>query len=278
MAFARGIGSGLSILLLATQLVACKAPLPAPVVELQPPPTRKIMHHFVSRGETLYAIAWRYELDVVKLAAANGIAQPYNLRPGQRLNLDTSKVRIPEASPPPSRPAPVVRKSAQVTIPTDKSSAQREPAGSAPKSVPPNPLPGSVAARTTTVKMPVGEPSWRWPVTGKVTREYDSSRVFKGISIQTTPGRAVLAAAPGVVVYAGDGLRGYGKLIIIKHSDTHLSAYAHNRRIFVSEGSEIAVNQKISEVGGDPQNRGRLYFEIRQNGRPIDPMRLLPRQ
>ncbi|MGK2914078.1 MAG: murein hydrolase activator EnvC family protein [Porticoccaceae bacterium] len=115
-------------------------------------------------------------------------------------------------------------------------------------------------------------------MTGRFTRNYDSGRVFKGIDIQSAAGRPVTAAATGTVVYAGNGLPAYGQLIIIKHDDTYLSAYAHNRKLFVSEGVVVKSGQTISEVGGDPANPGRLYFEIRERGKPVDPLRLLPKQ
>ena len=132
-------------------------------------------------------------------------------------------------------------------------------------------------AQPKSYSLPKGKWRWQWPVKGAVARHYDTNRVFKGLNIQSDKGRKVGSAAPGVVVYAGRGLRGYGLLLIIKHSETYLSAYAHNRKMFVQEGQKVAAGQKISEVGGDPENSGRLYFEIRKNGKPIDPTRLLPR-
>ncbi|MGE3972612.1 MAG: murein hydrolase activator EnvC, partial [Porticoccaceae bacterium] len=118
--------------------------------------------------------------------------------------------------------------------------------------------------------------SWQWPATGDVTRQYDSNGKFKGVNIQSRPGTPIQAAAPGEVVYAGDGLRGYGQLIIVQHSDVYLSAYAYNRIMAVREGDKVAAGQRLGEVGGDAANPGRLYFEIRKQGEPIDPTRLLP--
>jgi len=235
----------------------------------------------VSKGETLYAIAWAYELDVARLAAVNGIPQPYLIKPGQRLDLDTSKAPV-EVTAPAAAAAPgsKARTSGTGTVVTSRSTGAVSGAAAQPKSRP------ATSSRTTSpvvpakqpAALPTGDLSWQWPVKGQITREYDSSRVFKGINIQSTPGRVVKSAADGIVVYAGDGLRGYGLLIIVKHSETYLSAYAHNRKIFVREGAAVGKGEKIAEVGGDPQNRGRLYFELRRNGRPIDPTRLLPRQ
>ncbi len=259
------IWSGFRPLLLILLVSGCQTPPPAPVQDLRPPPSQRIMYHLVSRGDTLYSIAWRYQLDVVKLASANGISAPYTIRPGQRLSLDTSRVVAPA-----TRAAPVVK-----ATPSVKPGSRSTPAPASvvpvPRTMPPSPA-------SPAVSLPAGPLSWQWPAQGRVTREYDSSRVFKGLNIHATPGGSVLAAAPGVVVYAGDGLRGYGLLIIIKHSETLLSAYAHNRKIFIREGMVVGRGQKIAEIGSEPPNRGRLYFEIRQNGRPIDPTRLLPRQ
>src|SRR5690606_14281826 len=92
--------------------------------------------------------------------------------------------------------------------------------------------------------------SWQWPVNGTVTREYDANKVFKGINIHSSPGTPVKAAGAGTVVYAGSGLRGYGQLIILKHDDTYLSAYAHNSKILVSENDSVSQGQTIAEVGG----------------------------
>ncbi len=241
-------------------LVGCGS-TPAPVSSRTPPPSQKINHHIVGQGDTLFAIAWRYELSVESLARANGLSRPYNIYLGQRLTLDTSRARAAYS-------APVREVRATTTIPA--------------KVVRPGVTQSTVkkAARVAQPKnysLPKGKWRWQWPVKGTVARHYDTNRVFKGLNIQSAKGRKVGSAAPGVVVYAGRGLRGYGQLLIIKHSDTYLSAYAHNRKMYVKEGQKVAAGQKISEVGGDPENSGRLYFEIRKNGKPVDPMRLLPR-
>jgi len=234
-------------------LVGCGS-TPAPVSSRAPPPSQKINHHTVGQGDTLFAIAWRYELSVESLARANGLSRPYNIYAGQRLTLNVrSSSKASSANV--AAPNKVVRVSASkpVAKPTRR------------------------AVQPKVYALPKGKWHWQWPVRGAVSRRYDTNRVFKGLNIQSAKGRKVGAAAPGVVVYAGRGLRGYGQLLIIKHSETYLSAYAHNRKMYVKEGQKVAVGQKISEVGGDPENSGRLYFEIRKNGKPVDPIRLLPR-
>lgn len=273
---------------------------PAPVDSLPPPPSERINYHIVSGAETLYAIAWRYELDVEALAAANGIAKPYPVHRGQKLTLDIARSRPPQASDtsvnaPPRAPegksaasavprSPPLQKLAQPRPPPRPLAVERPQIRVNPRATAPAPALGNATVGPPARAMVPpsassrrGAWSWQWPVTGRFTRSYDANKAFTGIDIQSAAGRPVVAAAPGVVVYAGSGLRGYGQLIIIKHDDTYLSAYAHNRTLFVREGAIITPGQTISEVGGDSANSGRLYFEIRERGKPVDPLRLLPR-
>jgi len=238
-------------------LVGCHTPPPAPVYNRPAPPSEKINEHLVSQGETLFSIAWRYEKDVSKLARANGLSRPYTIYRGQRLTLDTN--RVPKYVKKPSRS---ILKPAQPSNSQNRNKPKAKPLPSKPKLKPV--LPKSW--------------QWQWPVQGNVTKRFNSSTLFKGLDIQSFSGAPVVAAGSGVVVYSGSGLRGYGKLIIIKHSDVFLSAYAHNRKIFVREGQSVKGGQKISEVGGDPSNKRRLYFEIRRDGKPVDPLRYLPKR
>jgi lipoprotein NlpD len=117
---------------------------------------------------------------------------------------------------------------------------------------------------------------WTWPARGTLLHSFNSGANPKGIAIGGEPGQAVLAAAPGKVVYSGSGLRGYGKLIIIKHSDTFLSVYAHNRELLVKEGQRVSRGQKIAEMGDTDADRVGLHFEIRRLGKPVDPLQYLP--
>jgi len=243
--------SPLTLILVCCLLLAGCGSTPAPVSSRTPPPSQKINHHIVGQGDTLFAIAWRYELSVDSLARANGLSRPYNIYAGQRLTLDVSRARSSRT----------VNGGAVAPEKTVRSSSK----------------PAKRVVQPKVYALPKGKWHWQWPVKGAISRRYDTNRVFKGLNIQSAKGRKVGAAAPGVVVYAGRGLRGYGQLLIVKHSETYLSAYAHNRKMYVKEGQKVAAGQKISEVGGDPENSGRLYFEIRKNGKPVDPMRLLPR-
>lgn len=230
----------------------------AKITSLPPPPSEKINYHIVSAGETLFAIAWRYELTVQSLAAINGISPPYRIRVGQKLLLEP---HITAAQP-------VIRAHQRPTPPP----AARQP--SPPRATAP-PKPDAVPASAPPSVAPTAR--WRWPTAGTVTRHFDNQHLFKGIDIQGRAGQPVVAAATGTVVYAGSGPAGYGRLIIVKHDETYLSAYAHNRNILIAEGAHVKSGDRIGEIGGDPANPNRLYFEIRRDGKPIDPLLVLPR-
>lgn len=118
--------------------------------------------------------------------------------------------------------------------------------------------------------------NWSWPATGKVVTAYSEAANLKGIGIGGKAGQPVLASAAGKVVYAGSGLRGYGKLVIIKHNKTYLSVYAHNSEILVKEGQSVSKGQKIAEMGNSDSDQVKLHFEIRRQGKPVDPLRYLP--
>jgi lipoprotein NlpD len=117
---------------------------------------------------------------------------------------------------------------------------------------------------------------WMWPAKGKLIGAFSETANLKGIDIAGTAGESIVASAPGKVVYAGTGLRGYGKLIIIKHNGIYLSAYAHNREILVKEGQQVSRGQKIAEMGNTDTDQVKLHFEIRRLGKPMDPVRYLP--
>ncbi len=219
-------------------------------VEERPQPAKPPAHlYIVSEGDTLYSIAWRYGMDFRRLAAANSIGPPYVIRNGQKLRLE-------------EREPAQVRRSEPVRRAT---SGGRAPAAR------------SKPAPTAKTSVSTRRISWNWPSDGKVTARFSTrGRVNKGIDIAGKLGEAVKTAAPGKVVYAGSGIRGYGKLIIIKHNDRYLSAYAHNRRILVAEEQEVRTGQKIAEMGERESGRSLLHFEIRREGKPVDPLAYLP--
>jgi lipoprotein NlpD len=162
-----------------------------------------------------------------------------------------------------------------------RSEAQGEPraavaplapsAPAAPATSPPTSPPGAASNATDSDQL-----AWAWPAKGKIVAGFSETANLKGIDIAGTAGEPVRASAPGRVVYAGNGLRGYGKLIIIKHNGTYLSAYAHNREILVKEGQQVTRGQKIAEMGNTDADQVKLHFEIRRHGKPIDPTKFLP--
>ena len=206
------------------------------------------MVHQVERGETLYSIAWRYDLDVRKLARINGIKAPFVISHGQMLSLDTSAIR---AQPSGNRVASQAETASIVNI---RSSGQEK-----------------AAAQPAAKVVFSNDWKWQWPVKGKVVESYNPKELRKGIKIKAVGRSAVRSSGPGVVVYAGEGLRGYGKLVIIKHSEILLSAYAQNEQIMVKEGQTVKQMEIISRLGAN----GTLHFEIRKDGYPINPVSYL---
>ena len=234
-------------------LGACSAPNPAPVHDRGTIINDRLSHHYVSKGETLYSIAWRYGLGYRELASWNRIGQPYTIYPGQRLRL---------------KPGPKTIKPKPVAVAKPSKPAETRSKTSTVKTKPVQPKPASPKSL-----------KWRWPVDGALVGRYSAGdSLNKGIDIAAALGKPVVAAAPGVVVYAGSGLRGYGNLLIIKHNDRFLSAYAHNRRLLVKEQSKVKAGQKIAEVGASGTNKNKLHFEIRRDGKPVDPLRYLPKR
>ncbi len=242
--------------LLLVVITACSSNL-APTSSLGQPPSQKIQHHTVSRGETLYSIAWRYSKDFKDLAYINRIPAPYRIFPGQRIKL-TGRV-----------PAPVVKKAPVVPAkPRRVASVKPAPVKkTAPK----------VAKKSSKTVSNKFDTNWHWPVKGRVISRFQPNNPLrKGVDIAGKKGESVQAAADGTVIYAGSALRGYGKLLIIKHSEEFLSAYAHNDKLLVGEGAKVKAGQRIAELGSSGTDRDMLHFEIRRNGQPVDPLIYLP--
>ncbi|MGD8378577.1 MAG: peptidoglycan DD-metalloendopeptidase family protein [Gammaproteobacteria bacterium] len=197
----------------------------------------------VRAGDTLYSIAWRFGLDYHDLARWNRIGDDYTIYPGQHLIL-----------------APPAEGTQQIAGASPGSSVSEAKAPSAP------PAAGHS-----------GPLDWSWPAGGRILARFgDRGSVGKGIDIGGQDGEAIHAAADGRVVYTGSGLIGYGKTIIIKHDDHYLSAYAHNREILVDEGDEVRVGDTIARMGEGTGGRSMLHFEIRRNGKAVDPLDYLP--
>lgn len=238
---------------------ACASPR-APTSSLEQPPGIFLDYHTVSRGETLYSIAWRYGRDFKELAAINRISAPYRIYPGQRL-------RVTGNAPPVS----IAAKKAPARTKKPKPSSDTKATRKRSKSLT-HAKPSKTASRSSS-----GPIRWHWPVEGKVISRFQSQDPLrKGVDIAGEKGESVLAAANGTVIYAGSALRGYGKLLIVKHSEEFLSAYAHNHKLLVQEGSEVKAGQRIAELGSSGTDRNKLHFEIRRNGQPVDPLAYLP--
>jgi lipoprotein NlpD len=207
--------------------------------------------YIVRPQDTLYSIAWRHDLDFRDLARWNHIGADFHISVGQVLVLG-----------PGSRPG----QAPQVGKPL--------PRASAPVREPPAAAPGVRGPRDAISSAAGAAMKWVWP-----TEHAAAPRLVPGggILLMGKLGQDVRAASAGRVVYTGSGLRGYGNLIIIKHADSLLSAYAHNREMLVRDGQEVAAGQVIAHMGQGPQQLPVLYFEIRQNGKPVDPLPYLSR-
>jgi len=246
-------------LLAGLALAACSTP-PAPVVERSERPPMKLQSngtYRVRKGDTLHAIAFRFGMDHRDIARWNGIVPPYTIFPDQVLKM----------SPPRTTQA------ARVT--GNQSTSRTTP----PPAVRPKPPVATKPAPARTTPAPSGPLTWRWPTEGRLLRGFlpnDPSR--NGLDIAGSVGQDIRAAAGGTVVYSGNGLIGYGELIIIKHDERLLSAYAHNRVRLVGEGESVALGQKIAEMGRNDRNEALLHFEVRSDGRPVDPLGHLPRR
>jgi lipoprotein NlpD len=219
--------------------------------------------HRVQSGETLFSIAFRYGLDYRELAEANKINSPYTIYPKQKIRLKGIQ-----------KTSSSVANNSKSSIPLIVSS---------PKNVPSKPAPVVIVKPAS--KLPKSDMKdekisgdWAWPVDGQVTRGFSNAGVSsKGIDIKAEQGALVKAAADGTVVYAGSGLIGYGNLVIVKHNDVYLSAYAYNERILVKEKQNVRAGDSLAVIGGKGEDRPLLHFEVRRDGQPIDPLDVLPK-
>ena len=213
----------------------------------------------VRRGDTLYSIAFRYGLDYKKLAAANDIGSDYTIFVGQTLVLREAEPPVRQSAPKPSRSPdrPQSSPSQAVTKVNSENAAVKDVA--------------TVSASTANL-------SWSWPHGGKIVRTFNSNvSDRKGVDLVGQIGDSVKAAAEGTVVYAGNGLPGYGNLIILEHGNALLSAYAFNQELLVGERDRVERGQVIARMGKQGDQPG-LHFEIRREGKPVDPMGYLPQR
>lgn len=264
------------VLLVCFLLTACAGQAVVPVSDRSPGSNGQARGdaHIVKSGDTMYSIAFASGVDYRELAAWNKIPPPYVIYPGQKVNLkqppefEQAALTLPLEASESAIPEPLPNadnQTVQNNPPEPEQPAQvtEEPQPSSQNTTQPSLLPKQVK-------------KWSWPADGKLVEKFSVSRGNKGIDISGTPGAPVQAAAHGRVVYAGSGLRGYGQLIIVQHSDTFLSAYAHNQRLLVREGDDVRRGQTISEMGNTGTDSVKLHFEIRKQGEPIDPLTVLP--
>ncbi|WP_265497664.1 murein hydrolase activator NlpD [Providencia rustigianii] len=238
----------------------------------------------VQRGDTLFYIAYLTGNDFRELASKNNISEPYSLNVGQVINIGNTNV---------NSNTQLASNSQQRAVDLQPTSGYPENSSgqSSGKMLPNNKKPVSTVSTTTTspttttTTAATGSSTnnssikWRWPADGKMIEGFsDSQGGNKGVDIAGTRGQSVIASAPGKVVYAGNALRGYGNLIIIKHNDDYLSAYAHNDTLLVRDQQDVAEGQKIATMGSTGTSSVRLHFEIRYKGKSVNPLRYLPQR
>jgi len=224
----------------------------APVMTIKPVISVTQGEHCVQKGETLYSIAWHYNRDFREIAKINNIAEPYYLKIGQLLKLD--KNLNPESENKINENTLKLTKLTKLTNLT---------------------LPKGEIQHSTQTKI------WHWPTSGKIIKGYSNelNKAFnKGIDIAGQLGAPIMAAMPGKVVYCGNGLRGLGQLLIIKHDDHFLSAYANNQELMVKEGQYVNQGQVIAKMGNRGSEIAKLHFEIRYKGHAVNPLNFLPKQ
>jgi len=272
-----------------------QAPAPAPVSEDHADAKGS---YTVRRGDTLLRIAFDHGQNYRDLVTWNNLRDPDDIKVGQVLRVvppngsgsangsgnangnagSTAMVTSPITMPGAEKPAAIPKKTAPRgdKKPYSESSladAERDDAP-APKAAE-RPASGALAAGSTVTANDDEKLSWMWPSDGRIIATFDEGK-NKGIDIAGRPGQQVMAAGAGKVMYAGSGIRGYGNLVIVKHSNSLLSAYAHNRSILVKEGQNVAKGQAIAEMGNSDADTVKLHFEIRQQGKPVDPSKFLP--
>lgn len=249
--------------MLSALLISCSSNTArAPVVERTQSSEQRPTEHVVERGDTLFSIAWRYGFDYKRLAHANKIGPPYRIVPGQKIRLRQS-----------SKSA--VKDTASATSGNSKPIAANQPKAST--SPPKTTSKAPVSAKNDDNLAKKSQKSWVWPSKGRLLAKFRGGKTpHLGIDLDGVLGEPVFASRAGTVVYAGSGLVGYGNLLIIKHDTTFLSAYAHNSRLLVTEGESVKASQKIAEKGSSGTDTVKLHFQIRKDGKPVNPLRYLP--
>ena len=234
-----------------TKLAAPKAPIKGDIYRVQ-------------AGDTLYSIAWRLGVDFRQLAQWNGLQDPSRIEVGQSLRVHATNGD--------TRAAPRTSVVAQTPVRVGRAPISPKPT---PAHLPPALSQGTFAK--TPAGSPAANPQWAWPADGKVVRSVSATGSI-GLEIRGTRGQTIRAAGSGQVVYGGSGLRGYGQLLIIKHDESFLSAYAHNDKLLVAEGQRIERSQPIALMGDSGASEVMLHFEIRKGGKAVEPLQYLPKR
>jgi lipoprotein NlpD len=275
-----------------TAPVVDRSPAPAPAEPVKPavvkeePKVEKQGFYTVKKGDTLLHIALDFGQNYRDLVAWNKLSDPNDIKVDQVLRVlppedgvKTSPIAMPTPpvkKPPVKKPDTVAETKPEKEAKEDKSTVSVAAAPTpAPVAATPAPalvgiVPGATVTATDDERL-----SWMWPADGRILATFDEGK-NKGIDIAGRAGQGVMAAGAGRVMYAGSGIRGYGNLVIVKHSNSLLSAYAHNRTILVKEGQSVAKGDKIAEMGDSDSDTVKLHFEIRQQGKPVDPSKFLP--
>ena len=233
--------------------------------------------YVVQPGDTLYAVAFRLGMDYRALAEINHIDPPYVIHIAQVLKtVDPHDGTEPDTM---NESAPIKSGAESSSDTTVAEASSADPPATIQNNPPdqPRPRPASVAppAPVSAPNVPIDR--WSWPANGRVSRPF-SEELHKGIDVSGERGADIRATAPGVVVYAGTGVTGYGALLIVKHNDTYLSAYGHNDVLLAGEGEQVSAGQVIAKMGSTSTDAVKLHFEIRRNGVPVNPATLLPRR
>ena len=305
--FSRKTGGFIVVLALLLFVSACASTRPAPVIERTSAAKNSTLRskaatkegdwrpatYTVQKGDTLYSIALEHGLDYKEIAEWNNIDNSNVIRVGQQLKLKPSyqaavisPLKYAVDSKGAGGEGTIKTQPKGVKVPySDQAVAQAEiKAATAPANNHVVTAPDKPQAKAPDERKDNGQSGnddddqvdWGWPTQGKLIGHFNDSGGAKGLDISGKTGQSVFASAPGKVVYSGSGLRGYGKLIIIKHNKTYLSAYAHNSQILVKEGQSVMKGQKIAEMGDSDSDQIKLHFEIRRLGKPVDPMKYLP--
>lgn len=283
--FAR-VGQRLAVTALVAMLAACaNSPMPAPVVDrtstaggqaaapLEPAPPG---YYRVKRGDTLYRIALENGQSYRDVATWNNIGNANQIEVGQLLRVippSADASAAPGVATVPVAPGTVQSQPIDAARPVGTPMGTTTPAAPAAPAATAN---GGAVTPAPSASAPAGDVRLAWPATGSLIAKFDD-KGNKGIDIAGKKGDAVLAADEGRVIHVGP-LRGYGNLVIIKHNDMYLTAYGHNDKVLVAEQSTVRKGQKIAEMGNSDTDRVKLHFEVRKNGKPVDPMRYLPPQ